>query len=73
MEQFLYTSLPEYPKITKYHHFRFTAEKPGVVYLRELADHEEVTFQMLRQPKFTFPDHVLPEPSINKGIALGRQ
>ena len=61
------------PSITKYRHFPFTAKKPGVVYLQELADQEVVAFQMLRQPKLTFPDHVLPDPSINKGMALDRQ
>ena len=61
------------PNITEHHHFRFTAEKPGVVYLRELVDQEEVAFQMLLQPKLTFPDHVPSDPSVNKGIALDRQ
>ena len=59
--------------IARYHHLCFTAEKPGVVYLRELAHQEEVAFQMLHQPNFSFPDHVLTDPSINKGIALDRQ
>ncbi len=61
------------PNITRYHHFHFTAEEPGVVYLRELAHEDEVAFQMLREPDFIFPDSEMPEPTVNKGIPLDRQ
>ena len=61
------------PNITKYHHFRFSADEPGVVHLRELADHEEVSFQMLRRRDFAFPEGEMPEPTENKGIPLDRQ
>jgi len=61
------------PNITKYHHFYFSADEPGVVHLRELADKEEVTFHMLRQPDFAFPLGEMPEPTANKGIPLDRQ
>ncbi len=61
------------PNITKYHHFRFSAEEPGVVHLRQLVDQEEVAFQMLRRRNFTFTTGELPEPTANKGIPLDRQ
>ena len=61
------------PDITQYHHFCFDAAHPGVVYLRKLVDKEEISFQMLRQPGFSFTVGELPMPTPNKGMPLEKQ
>jgi len=32
------------PKIKSYHHFRFTSNKPGVVFVKEFCDSPEVEY-----------------------------
>ena len=39
------------PQILKYHHFRFTEERPGVVFVKEFADSAEIEISLLKGSK----------------------
>ena len=59
-----YYAFREITNISKYHHFRFTYDEPGIVYLRELAQSEEVRFNIFkRNPRFPEypPQEVIPD------------
>ncbi|XP_031553742.1 uncharacterized protein LOC116290781 [Actinia tenebrosa] len=53
--------------ISKFHHFRFSKEHPGVVYCRKLIDSPEIKHQVLKDLSIK-PPYRLPEIIIPRGL-----
>ena len=54
------------PNITKFHHFRFSRENPGMVFYKELVSSPEQSFMLLKRNVFlpspsTLPNEINPE------------
>ena len=68
---------PHFKKIVgikKYHHFRYDLSKPGVVFVREHADTQEVEFDLTKGTSLWSPDaNELPSVVPPKGLSAERQ
>lgn len=65
--KFLGPFFKKIPGISKFHHFRFTKEYPGVVFCRTLSGSEEIEFRTLKDPAVKPPNH-LPPPIVPLGL-----
>ncbi|XP_033121769.1 uncharacterized protein LOC117120796 [Anneissia japonica] len=65
----------EVPDVGRYHHFRFNAEKPGIISVREFASSPEQEICIFRQKKkrVNIVDNVLPDIMTPPGLSMKRQ
>ncbi|XP_072172936.1 uncharacterized protein [Diadema setosum] len=70
-QEFLAPFFRPLPNIKKYHHFRLTADEPGVVYAKMLADSPEERFCLLKDP--TILPSGLPDIEPPPGLSRERQ
>lgn len=59
--------------IKQYHHFRFPASKPGVMYVRLHCDTEEEEFILLKKDDWRPESSLLPDQITPKGLSIERQ
>ena len=69
---FFATRFKRFVGIKSYHHFRFVASEPGVVYARKHSDTPEVKVNLLRGPWSPDPNEY-PTQTIPKGLSAERQ
>lgn len=69
---FLENYFKKIPGISKFHHFRFSKEHPGVVFCRNFVDSEEIEFQILKNTKIK-PPYQLPSLVIPKNLDQERK
>ena len=70
--KFLEPFFKKIPGISKFHHFRFTKEHPGVVFCRLLSGSEEIEFHILKDPAVR-PQNHLPLPVVPLGLDEDRK
>ena len=56
------------PGISKFHHFRFPKEHPGMVFCQTHVDSPEIEFQSLKDPAVKPPAHNLPRVIVPVGL-----
>ena len=61
------------PSITSYHIFRVSADKPGIVFVKEYSDSAEVSINCLKSPNTSIDSSLLPEVIAPKGLDAKRQ
>ena len=59
--------------ISKMHHFRFTADHPGCVFVRNCSDDTERKIKLVKDPLWQPSKSSLPEQIIPPGLSLERQ
>lgn len=59
--------------ITKFHHFRFSCLKPGVVFVKSSSTAKEQEIRLLKEPSWKPSPHDLPETVVPNGLSLERQ
>lgn len=70
--KFLEPFFKKIPGISKFHHFRFTKEHPGVLFCRLLSGSEEIEFHILKDPAVR-PQNHLPLPVVPLGLDEDRK
>jgi len=66
----------KFPDISKFHHFSFSQENPGVVIAKKSVNGERVTFQLLNNSDFRFDQSNPPKKPkiiISEGLTAERQ
>ena len=61
------------PSITSYHVFRVSADKPGIVFVKEYSDSAEVSINCLKSPNTSIDSSLLPEVIAPKDLDAKRQ
>ena len=59
--------------IKKYHHFRFSADSPGTVFVKKFSDSKEVPFDLLTHDSWVPNSGEMPEVINRPGLSVERQ
>ena len=59
--KFLETYFKKIPGISKFHHFRFSKDHPGVVFCKTLIGSREIEFTILKSPNVRPPNQQPPK------------
>ena len=70
---FLDNILKEYKNIKKYHHFRFSKDKPGKVFFKENSFSAEQSFMLLKYPSDLLQQGILPSQIKPEGLSDERK
>lgn len=55
--------------IKKYHHFRFTIDSPGVVFVKEFSDSDEIAVNLLKDEPWVPNSRQLPDEVHRPGLS----
>ena len=61
------------PNIKKFHHFRFSSERPGIAYCREFVSSPEQEFTLLKNRAVIPPASILPQKIQPEGLSEERK
>jgi len=66
-QKFLESSFKPLPQIKAYHHFRFSAREPGIVFAKLFADSNEERFDLRVKPSIAFSPNpeIIPPPGLD--------